>query len=647
MNIRIKTMEIENFKKIKSLSLNFGPDGNLITGRNRQGKTTIFDAYLWCIFETTTRKNDTVQMKGSDNQVIHKIDTRVTVTLLIDDSYEVKLARRLYEKIEKAGTPEEKIKGTEMERFYNDVPLSKKEFDAKIGSLAPLEAWLICSNIKVFMSLKMEDRRRILASVAGEIDMDKMLQPFPLLAKAFSEKKTLEEFRKQVNTTKKKSETELTAIPARIDQQDKLYSQEDFDQLRRDIAGIDTKIADCDRYLQASTEQIAAQAEERKKVVEVERQLNSARAAWSKRHFAAMTKAQQDVTEAQQAYDEAERNARRDAMTCEDNTVKARNLKQKRDDKKAEWLQLNERDFSYEAETVCPHCGREYTPQMLAERKDGAIERFNSEKSEGLARLLSEYEQLRNQYTAVQKLVNQYTDITKPEHDKLMADLKAKLQAAREAQIKVTSDKAEKDPAITSLQQQLDELNAKAFAAPAINTADTDIKQAKTNEKRELQRQRDDLMKRLAGEEANKKIDAEKVKLEARSKELSQIMSDCDAALYEIKEFTKAYTATIGQRLGRFFRVVKWKFFDINMTNDGIKDICTPMLDGIEFDGLNKEGTITAGIDIVRGLMEAYGIRVPLFIDEGESVENITRPAETQTIELRFVPGAELQHTLL
>lgn len=640
-------MEIENFKKIKSLSLNFGPGCNLITGRNRQGKTTIFDAYLWCLFETTTRKNDTVQMKGSDNQVIHKIETRVTLTLIIDDSYEVKLARRLYEKIEKAGTPEEKIKGTEMERFYNDVPLTKKEFDAKLAAIASLEAWLICSNIKVFMSLKMEDRRRILASVAGEIDMEEMLKPFPLLAKAFDEKKTLEEFRKQMNATKKKSETELVAIPARIDQQDKLYSQEDFDQLRRDIAGIDMKIADCDRYLQASTEQIAAQAEERKKVMEVERQLNSARSSWSKKHFAAMTQAQQAVTDAQQAFDKAERNARREAMTYEDNVVKARNLKRLRDDKKAEWLQLNERDFSYEEETVCPHCGREYTAEMLAQRKDGAIERFNSEKSDGLARLLSEYEQLRNQYTAVQKLVNQYTDITKPEHDHRIADLRVKLQAAREAQIKVTSDKAEKDEAITSLQQQLDELNVKSATAISEDSATTDAKQAKINEKRDLQRQRDDLLKKLAGEEANKKIDAEKLKLEARSKELSQIVSDCDAALYQIKEFTKAYTATIGQRLCRFFRVVTWKFFDINMTNDGIKDICTPMLDGIEFDGLNKEGTITAGIDIVRGLMEAYGINVPLFIDEGESVENITRPAETQTIELRFVPGAELQHTLL
>ena len=51
-----------------------------------------------------------------------------------------------------------------------------------------------------------------------------------------------------------------------------------------------------------------------------------------------------------------------------------------------------------------------------------------------------------------------------------------------------------------------------------------------------------------------------------------------------------------------------------------------------------------AGI-LVRGLMEAYGINVPLFIDEGESVETIDRPEGVQTIELKFVPGAELQLT--
>ncbi|MBQ9532428.1 MAG: AAA family ATPase [Prevotella sp.] len=644
MNIKIKSMEIENFKKIKSLSLNFEPYNNLVTGRNRQGKTTIFDAYLWCIFETTTRKNDTVQMKGSDNQVIHKIDTKVTLTLVIDDSYEVKLARRLYEKIEKAGTPEEKIKGTEMERFYNDVPLTKKEFDAKVATLAPLEAWLICSNIKVFMTLKTEDRRRILASVAGEIDMNEMLKPFPLLVKAFNEKKTLEEFRKQVNATKKKSETELVAIPARIDQQDKLYSQDDFAQIRTDIAAIDVKITDCDRFLTASTDEIVAKANERSIIAELERKLNAARSKWSTEHFKKMGDANKAVMDIQRNLDEVERNAKKDAATNAENITKANNLKKQRDDKKNEWLQLNDKDFSYDAETVCPHCGRPYTAQMLAEHKDGAIEKFNSEKSAGLAKLLTEYETLRDQYTAVMRLVNEYNDIKKPEYDKHIADLKAKLDEARKEQIKCNGEKMENDANITELQKKLNDANTKPEMSEEEKNAE-EAKQAKMAEKKDLQGQRDELVRKLAGEEANKRIDAEKAKLEARSKELSQIISDCDMALYQIKEFTKAYTAVIGQRLGRFFKVVTWKFFDINMTNDGIKDICTPLLDGIEFDGLNKEGTINAGIDIVRGLMEAYGINVPLFIDEGESVETIDRPEGVQTIELKFVPGAELQLT--
>lgn len=646
MNIKIKSMEIENFKKIKSLVLDFGPDGNLITGKNRQGKTTIFDAYLWCIFETTTRKNDTVQMKGSDNQVIHKIDTKVTLTLIIDDSYEVKLARRLYEKIEKAGTPEEKIKGTEMERFYNEVPLSKKDFDIKIAALAPLEAWLICSNIKVFMALKTEDRRRILASVAGEIDMDEILKPFPLLTKAFNEKKTLEEFRKQVLSTKKKSDTELLAIPARIDQQDKLYSQDDFAQIRKDIEAIDAKIAECDSFLTASNGDIAAKENERKMIAELERKLNAARSKWSTEHFKKMGEANKAVMDIQQKIDNTEREAKKEEQAYKDNLTKANNLQKQRDEKKAAWLQLNEKDFSYDEETVCPHCGRPYTPQMLAEHKDGAIEKFNSDKSEGLKKLLKEYEDLRDQYTAVTRLVNEYKDIKKPEHEKTVSELKEQLSKEREIQIKCNGEKMENDTAIAELQKQLEAANLKPQMTES-EMNDEAAKQAKIDEKKGYQSQRDELVRKLAGEEANKKIDAEKEKLEARSKELSQIVSNCDMALYQIKEFTKAYTSVIGKKLGRFFKVVTWKFFDINMTNDGIKDICTPLLDGIEYDGLNKEGTITAGIDIVRGLMEAYGINVPLFIDEGESVENINRPENIQTIELKFVPGAELKLTSL
>ena len=72
----------------------------------------------------------------------------------------------------------------------------------------------------------------------------------------------------------------------------------------------------------------------------------------------------------------------------------------------------------------------------------------------------------------------------------------------------------------------------------------------------------------------------------------------------------------------------------------------------LEHFGLWKDGHLSLEAEIPKRKIPhleegTYGIRVPLFIDEGESVENITRPAETQTIELRFVPGAELQHTLL
>lgn len=48
MQIKIKTLKLENFKGIKDLTIDFKDITN-IYGDNAVGKTTIFDAYSWLL----------------------------------------------------------------------------------------------------------------------------------------------------------------------------------------------------------------------------------------------------------------------------------------------------------------------------------------------------------------------------------------------------------------------------------------------------------------------------------------------------------------------------------------------------------------------------------------------------------------------
>ena len=49
MKIEIKSMTLQNFKKVRSQEINFSHN-MVISGANNVGKTTIYDAYLWAIF---------------------------------------------------------------------------------------------------------------------------------------------------------------------------------------------------------------------------------------------------------------------------------------------------------------------------------------------------------------------------------------------------------------------------------------------------------------------------------------------------------------------------------------------------------------------------------------------------------------------
>lgn len=57
------------------------------------------------------------------------------------------------------------------------------------------------------------------------------------------------------------------------------------------------------------------------------------------------------------------------------------------------------------------------------------------------------------------------------------------------------------------------------------------------------------------------------------------------------------------------------------------------VFDGVSYVGLNNGAKINVGIDIINTLSRHYGVAVPLFVDNAESVTNLEYAA-TQVIRL-------------
>ena len=49
MKITLKKLHMENFKKVKDQTIEFGHITK-ISGQNAVGKTTVEDAFMWCLF---------------------------------------------------------------------------------------------------------------------------------------------------------------------------------------------------------------------------------------------------------------------------------------------------------------------------------------------------------------------------------------------------------------------------------------------------------------------------------------------------------------------------------------------------------------------------------------------------------------------
>ena len=99
MEIIIKSLKLENFKGIKDLSIDFKDDVTNIYGDNGIGKTTIFDAFTWLLWDkdSLSRKDFSIKPYDKTGEEIHNLESTVEGELVFGD---VKLnLKKIYKEI--------------------------------------------------------------------------------------------------------------------------------------------------------------------------------------------------------------------------------------------------------------------------------------------------------------------------------------------------------------------------------------------------------------------------------------------------------------------------------------------------------------------------------------------------------------------
>ena len=105
-----------------------------------------------------------------------------------------------------------------------------------------------------------------------------------------------------------------------------------------------------------------------------------------------------------------------------------------------------------------------------------------------------------------------------------------------------------------------------------------------------------------------------------------------EGVLYLIEEFTRYKTRFVENSINGLFRIVRFRLFR-EQANGGLEDRCDVTFDGIPYSSLNSGAKINVGIDIISTLSRVFGVSVPLFVDNAESVTRLLS-LDSQVIRL-------------
>jgi hypothetical protein len=106
------------------------------------------------------------------------------------------------------------------------------------------------------------------------------------------------------------------------------------------------------------------------------------------------------------------------------------------------------------------------------------------------------------------------------------------------------------------------------------------------------------------------------------AKNAAECLEAIEKMLFLMDEYSRYKTKFVEDSINGQFRIARFRLFR-EQANGGVEERCDVVYDGIPYISVNNGMKINLGIDIINTLSTAYGVRVPLFVDNAESVTKL------------------------
>lgn len=655
MKITIKSIHIENFKGIKMLDVTFSGKTK-ISGQNAVGKTTIFDAFTWLLFNKNSSGEEKFNVRPL-NEGIRVDNVEIKVSAILDvDGKEVELSKTQKQNwVKKRGTDTAVLQGNVNSFEIDGYPKSEADFKAYVSELAQSEEMFkMLTNPQYFSSLKWKDQRDILMKLVSEVSDVELAQTdakyAPLLSeleKAPSTDDIRAKFSKALNEWKKKQ----AEIPVRIDEA--MKSKVDIDVAEQELAKVDLvrRIAECDKKMENAG---SALGDLRSKEMQLQfdmsgmeqtmnRELSNKRSIMDAElrdckneleHFAVtISLKEKQISDNEKTITDAD--AERKKLGEQYNSEKAKAFDE------TPYLFDESKWIFDESTTVCSLCGQKLPADKIEQLKADFEERktkakadakrkLNDSKSDFITQKESNLEEIKAYGFAKKNLIEELT--------KKNADLQMEIDSLKKQEQGTFTNKEELCKLLSEIPEEADYSQNEEYVklktehdkiladiakleSEGADKVVTDLKAEKTN----LQAQLDEVNKVIAQAANNIMIDDRIETLHDEQKEIGQKVADQEQMLYLLEEFIRFKLDKVSESINSHFKTVNFKLFEMQL-NGGMKDCCECTVNGVPYSTLNSGHRIVAGLDIIRSLSELYGVSVPIFVDNCEAVSSGNLP---------------------
>ena len=611
--VLLKKISLKNYMGAENVEVDFS-EKTEIRGKNRCGKSTLMNAYFDVMtgkFANGAAPNNICPVdENGEEKPVKEIERAVTLEINGIEHEIRKVTKRKYRK----GV----FIGNETVYMLDGVSAKAVEVNDFLASIAPTETVAMCSNASVFLSTlkKSTADARKAVELLSEFDIEQFCKDKEEYRDAYelTKWKNVEDVLKQLRKKCTAENKELDRLNVELDYEQRRLDRSDDSDLQKlesekaTIIGSIDSMENLKEALNVSIDRytylVGLVDDLKKKMSAIEdeqKKVKNEKIETLKKTIVAIDADIDNFSEKVKKYNESAEKVFGEISSLKSKCTELKNCHSIMD------------AVQYGDDYICPKCGRGFNSEEIEVVK----EKLYKEKEDTLCELKDKVDILES---AIKARTDTYLDFNKKSNEwaeKVFdkRETRKSLEIELERLLSIGFEKTEEYISLENKLKSAEEESAKLFESTDLWRQ---ITERISNHKVDLSRKESEINAIIRDtENTEKRIEA----LKESVREQAQKTADVERQIDMLQDFSIAKNAALEDMVNSKFEFIKLKMSEETLSGD-IKETLRINVNGVDyFNGLNHGDRILAEIFLLKGLQDMNNIRLPIWIDDTESLD--------------------------